>query len=184
MKNFFSQKVDLQQIRRSAIAAQLLALKAQARAIKSIGVEHANGVDLAENVEVDWLVHNAQDLSEVAIKLSAAAARQTEDENAKTLESLEATCRVIEARVAKLDDHGHAMAFERLQEAIEALFGGTPPPVDAAKQPSDSKQLERLAHMSCFSAESEQYSTFGLQILAVCHLSMELAFNAVAVTRS
>lgn len=181
MKNFF-EKVDLQQVRRSAIAAQLLALKAQSRAIKSIGIEHADGLDLAENPEVDWLVHNTQDMSNVAIMLSKTATQQTGEQNASTLASLEATSRDIEAQVAKLDCRGHDIALARLQEAIDALFDGNPPAVDATKIPAESKLLEQRAHMSCYSAESEQYSTFGLQILAVCHLSMELAFNAVAAT--
>ncbi len=181
MNTIFSTKADLQQIRRSALTSQLLALKAQARAIKSIGVEHANGLDLADNVEVDWLVRNAQDFADSALAHSRDFAHGDTEANGKALEMLLLTCQDIESRVGNLDSLHHEQAHERMVEAIDALFGGEPPAAtDEDPVPSGSKNLEQRAHMSCFSAEAEQYSTFGLQVLAVCHLAMEIAFNAAA----
>lgn len=185
MQTIFSAKADLQQIRRSALSSQLLALKAQARAIKSIGVEHANGLDLADNVEVDWLVRNAQDFSESALRHAREFAHADADSKAKSLETLLLTCQDIETRVGNMNSLRHEQAHERMVEAIDALFGGEPPAAsDDDPVPSGSKQLEQRAHMSCFSAESEQYSTFGLQVLAVCHLAMEIAFNAAAESQA
>lgn len=181
MQTIFSAKADLQQIRRSALSSQLLALKAQARAIKSIGVEHADGLDLADNVEVDWLVKNAQDFSDSALNRAKEFEHADAGDTAKALETLLLTCQDIESRVGNMNTLRHEHAHERMVDAINALFGGEPPAAsDEDPVPSGSKQLEQRAHMSCFSAESEQYSTFGMQVLAVCHLAMEIAFNAAA----
>ncbi|MBN8662830.1 MAG: hypothetical protein J0M35_20855 [Candidatus Obscuribacter phosphatis] len=59
-------KIDLQQIRKSVLRSQLLALESQAQAIYYLGTEHRQGIDLGRNPEIYLVVQDVKDIAQTA----------------------------------------------------------------------------------------------------------------------
>lgn len=162
-------KIDLQQIRKSVLRSQLLALESQAQAIYYLGTEHREGIDLGRNPEIYLVVQDVKDIAQTAKATVDEAKNLSGEEILSRLQGLQTVAQSVVERAEEAYRHMAADADRRLEEHLKV-----------PEAPEDRHHLKARAYMSCHSAETDQHLTFKIQVRAICDLALELAFTAAA----
>jgi len=171
-------KIDLQQIRKSVLRSQLLALEAQAQAIYYLGTEHREGIDLGRNPEIYLTVQSVKDLAASARKTTEDAKDLTPADVLDRLKALQALAHSAIDRSEEVYRHIQQDADARLDANLADNLDKDENPTEMPEVPADTPHLKARAGLACHSAEMEQHQTFKLQIKAICDLALELAFTA------
>lgn len=172
----FEDKINLQQIRKSVLRSQLMALEMQSRAIYQLGTEHHNGVDLGVNPQILLIVGNVKDIADSARQLVDEAGKLPASDILKRLQSLQDRANEVVLRCNETYSEMQRDAKHRLDmnvhDNVECECG--------ENQPDCLRTLRARAGMSCYNAELNQHETFKVQVKSICDLALELAFNAAA----
>lgn len=171
-------KVDLQQIRKTVLRSQLMALEAQAQAIYHLGVEHFDGIDLGGNSEIYLTVQAVKDVASNARTIVDQAKIMSAADVLSKLEALQALANSVVSRIEKACADAEAAADKRLAETLEHSLNKGENAVEVPLVPTDTRHLKARAGIACHSAELDQHQTFMVQARAICDLSLELSFTA------
>ncbi|MBI5175954.1 MAG: hypothetical protein SFV17_11715 [Candidatus Obscuribacter sp.] len=173
-------KVDLQQIRKSVLRSQMLALESQAQAIYYLGTEHRAGIDLGRNPEIYLIVQDVKDIADTARKTTEDAKSLTPEEVLSRLQGLQSLAHSVVARAEEAYRHIQVDSDARLEENLAENLDKGENPTEMPEVPADTRHLKARAGMACHSAEIDQHLTFKLQVRAICDLALELSFTAAA----
>ncbi len=193
-------QMSQQQLRDMALNAMLLAVDAQAAALKSMDREHTFGLE--NSFTVDRLRDHIKDLVQSAHVIVKAGKACSLTETREKIQSLAAAARRMKddadhfratsAPLAKtrydnmllqmgLDEPKLAQdATETAASEVKASdlpAGEAPTSTEVGHEP---RALTAQAGFACLRAEIDEYSAFAMQIHAVCNLALEYALNAAA----
>jgi predicted ATP-dependent protease len=176
----FEEKINLQQIRKTVLRSQLMALESQSRAIYLLGTEHHNGIDLGVNPQILLIVGNVKDIADTARLLVDEVKKMNAEDVLTRLKALqdkanEVVLRCNETYSEMLGDAKHRLDVNVHDNLRPCECQGEVPAV-----PDCTRLLRARAGMSCYNAELEQHETFKIQVKSICDLALELAFNAAA----
>ena len=171
-------KVDLQQIRKTVLRSQLLALDAQAQAIYYLGTEHFDGIDLGRNPEIYLTVQAVKDVAANARVIVDEAKTLSAADVLSKLQALQALANSVVARTEEACAHAQADADKRLAETLEQTPNKGENASEVPLVPTVTKHLKARAGIACHSAVLDQHQTFMVQARAICDLSLELSFTA------
>jgi len=184
-----------QQLREMALNAMLLAVDAQAAALKSMDREHSLGVENSFSIErlrnqTKDLVQSAQTVVKSAesscihelrekVKALATSVRNLKDNADRFREAAQPRAKfrydhllmqmgMEEPKLAKDGDEA------KQQSSAEA--GAAPTNTDVAV---DSRKLQAQAGFACLRAEVDEYYAYAMQVHATGNLALEYALNAV-----
>ncbi len=174
----FTDKVDLQQIRKTVLRSQLLALDAQAQAIYYLGTEHFDGIDLGRNPEIYLTVQAVKDVAANARTFVEQAKTLSAADVLSKLQELQALASSVVARTEEACAHAQADADKRLADTLGQTLNQGENASEVPLVPTDTKHLKARAGIACHSAELDQHQTFMVQARAICDLSLELSFTA------
>lgn len=175
-----SDKIDLQQIRKSVLRSQLLALESQAQAIYYLGTEHRLGLDLGRNPEIYLVVQDVKDVAASARTIVDEARTVKAEEMTQRLTALQTLAHDVVKRTEEACRHAEVEADQRLEDNLADNLDKDENPSELPEVPTDVKHLKARAGIACHCAETDQHLTFKLQVRAICDLALELAFNAAA----
>jgi len=164
-----------QDVRKSVLHSQLLALECQVRVIKALDVEHSFGVEGSVNAE--FLLGHARDLVSSAETIAQRAKHASKDSTLNSLRALRETAAELTNRARTLDKDALSRAKMRLDQCLAEHAGVTPESV-AGHVPADPQRLAVKAGVSCFRAEGEQFKTFAVQVEALCDLALEFVYKS------
>lgn len=181
-----------QHLRAMALRAQLLALDAQAEALRSMDREHSLGVESSFSIEcVRTDVHDfMNDVFNVVRKSSEVA-----------IDQLRGSIGVLAERAKQLKQEGDKLKDRGLNAAkfryatscpdacgtVVAAPGASP--VDGAAGPvpqagvtvpASTEKLQAKADFACLRAEVDEYAAYAMQVHALCNLALEYCFTAAA----
>ncbi len=176
-------KIDLQQIRKSVLRSQLLALESQAQAIYYLGTEHRQGIDLGRNPEIYLVVQDVKDIAQTARATVDEAKNLSGEEILARLQGLQTIAHSVVARAEEAYQHMATDADRRLDEHLSDNLDKGEKASELPEVPEDKRHLRARAYMACHCAETDQHLTFKIQVRAICDLALELAFTAAAESR-
>lgn len=166
-----SKHATTQEFRLRAIDAEVNAIKAQAKALSCISLEHHDGVDIGCNSPVDYFKNRAQDLAD-SLKSSLSSMKSAPENCAAVVEAFEKSARALQTESAALIEKLDAEAARHLAEQL----ADTPKKVtykDIAVVPDDARDYKVSAHKHCCAAETTEIRSFVQQIAALCELCLE-----------
>ena len=153
----FTDKVDLQQIRKTVLRSQLLALDAQAQAIYYLGTEHFDGIDLGRNPEIYLTVQAVKDVAANARTIVDQAKSLSAADVLSKLQALQALANSVVARTEEACAHAQADADKRLAETLGHTLNQGENASEVPLVPTDTKHLKARAGIACHSAELDQH---------------------------
>ena len=171
-----------QQLRLTAIEAQLQSLEAQSQVLRNISIEHHACIDLGGNISTENYVTEARALVKQLRKALADLPEANEPARAVLLEQFDDTANKLKKDCETLIP---ARDLKARQHLDDALHGDrlVKPPHDCAIVAGFGDDLERRAHVCCYQAETGQMRTFVMQIKALCNLCLETLFNEGEMVR-
>jgi hypothetical protein len=159
----------LQSIRVATIKLQLKALSSQVDAIKKLDCEHHEGIDLGADPESVNILNFSRRLASRAETIVKKAAERDTKGVASLLEKMKDDVTYLSENAGSFERHAKTRAEEHLKEIVP---GGA----DVANSPANSSYVQ--AGLSCFRAETNQYRTFEIQVLALVYMALEIAHFA------
>jgi hypothetical protein len=174
-----------QALRASALKWQLMALAAQAKAIKAIAQEHQiNLSDLAP----ETFVGRAEDLVRTGTRLSMAAETTETEKLLKEIINLRTVAEQLQEDVMAFVKVADQRAHFRLSSLLPVLFDNVEPQCsepspehsETEAAAADADRLAVDAGNRCYHAESEQHGTFALQVRSICDLTLEMALSSAS----
>jgi hypothetical protein len=183
-----------QAYRESAVMWQLRALHAQTEAVVAIAAEH--GINIAD-IDPHSIAGRAEDLVAQASHICRQTTTSKPDEIANAIKNLRSNADALRADTSlfvKVADFRAAFRFsgmlpalaEQISTGVQLIKGASDnsgQPAENTDQDSVGGTATKLAVASarrCYKAESEQHSTFSLQINAICDLCMEMVLAAAS----
>ncbi len=165
----------LQSIRVATIKLQLKALSSQVDAIKKLDCEHHEGIDLGADPESFNILNFSRRLASRAESIVKKAAERDAKGVASLLEKMKDDVTYLSENAGSFERHAKTRAEEHLKEIVP---GGA----DVANSPADSSNVANSSYvqagLSCFRAETNQYRTFEIQVLALVYMALEIAHFA------
>lgn len=167
--NTKTEHAKTQSCRLLALDAEVLALTAQARALKQIGIEHNHGVDIGSNSPTEYVASSAADV--------VASLKKTLHEM-KSLSADERNERVtaFKGNVDRLEDLADDLIFRRDRKADAHLAESLDEEHGEAKtgdEGNEAKEFKVEAHLHCCASEKEEVRSFVSQVRALCELVLE-----------
>lgn len=181
-----------QQLRAMALKAQLLAVDAQAAALRSMDREHTFGIE--STYTVDRIHATMHDFMSDIFTLVGKADKVEIAETRSAISVMVARAKELKREADELKERGARNAqfrYNLTHGAAETLkvSAETPKtdnstavePLPAA--PVEPLKLQDKADFACLRAEVDEYMAFAMQVHALCNLALEYSFSA-AVTCS
>ena len=170
----------LQQIRLSSVSAQLAALSSQAQVIQRLSTEHNESIDLGIDPEVGNILRASRELQ---VELGKIVDLQKKRKGAAVLKQLDKIIRktnYIEDCAKKFIIHAGFSARTHLAEilGVSAVNAEGVIP-ELVKNPESAISQ---AGQSCFSAETNQTTSFLIQVHALTSLALEIGYFAASET--
>lgn len=162
-----------QAIRLIAIKHQLKALVSQLEAIKKLDCEHREGIDLGADPEIVNILNYSERLASRAETIVKKVDASDSDGVALLLVRMKQDVAYLNEHASYFERHAHARAEEHLQEVVHVKAGALSSESNAFD--GDNSSCVQ-AGLSCFRAESNQYRTFEMQVLALAYLALEVAY--------
>lgn len=161
----------LQGIRLSTMKHQLKALASQVDAIKKLDCEHHNGLDLGVDPELANIQNFSRRLASRAETI-VIKSRENQVEGVRVLldKMIEDVTYLLEHAEA-FRAHANDRADTHLRETLHV------DPVEAERCEINGSAFAH-AGVSCFKAETSQYHTIEMQVRALVHLALEIAYFA------
>lgn len=175
----FEEKINLQQIRKTVLHSQLLALESQSRAIYLLGTEHHDGIDLGVNPQILLIVGHVRDIADTARHLVDHVKSIPADQVLSQLKALQDKANEVVLRCNETYSEMLTDARHRLDQNVHDNLRPCECQ-DGQPEPNCTRLLRARAGMSCYNAELAQHETFKVQVKSICDLALELAFNAAA----
>ncbi len=173
-----------QQLRKSALKWQLMAIDAQTRVLTIIAEEHRFNL---QNFHPEALRTRMHDVVSTAEQLASDAGRKPLDDTLRSITAFGENVRQLKTDADTMFNQADFRAHFRLDSTIGSLIEKAANKSTESKQDdhteataADPTQLLTSASQSCYKAEHEQYHTFVLQVNAICDLAMEMLFVAAA----
>jgi hypothetical protein len=169
-----------QALRQSALGWQLMALKAQCKAIAEIAREHH--IDLSD-INPDALSQRVEDLVQSARQIEANAASLPAEDTLAAISQLRSFTEEIKKESAVFVKRANFRSQMRMSADLDMMCEGTCETLDATEPEAlevDRHQLKVGADRRCLKAEGEQDETFAMQINAICDLALEMVLVAAA----
>jgi|AGTN01.3.fsa_nt_gi hypothetical protein len=164
--------IALQPIRVGAIRLQIESLTKQALVIQKIATEHHQGLNLGLDPELRNILSATGTLSEQIDQIVQAADANDNATVCSVGGKILHQTNLLTGLAADFKRGESAKARAHLAEAFE------PCKPEETVATSDEQTSSIKASLNCFKAEINQYSTLELQVQALCHLALEVAFNA------
>lgn len=161
----------LQGIRLSTMKHQLKALASQVDAIKKLDCEHHEGLDLGVDPELANIQHFSR-------RLASRAETIVIKSRENRLEGVRVLLDKMREDVTYLLEHAEAFrthANERAGAHLREILHVDPAEVDRCEV---NGTAFTHAGVSCFKAETSQYHTIEMQVRALVHLALEIAYFA------
>lgn len=202
-----------QQLREMALNAMLLAVDAQAAALKSMDREHSLGIE--NSFSVERLRERVKDLVQSAHAIVRSGSAAELAETREKIQSLATVARRVKADADRFKADSAPRAKFRYDhllmqmgmvepepavelaptlngsKADEAIAQTPPSEAPAGKAPTstdvahDPQKITAQAGFACLRAEIDEYEAFTMQVHATCNLALEYALNfAVETSRS
>jgi hypothetical protein len=168
-----------QQLRKSALEWQLVALEAQSEALLQIAEEHRLQIN---DIDPRSLCSRAKDVVESAQDIERQAPSRPLE---TTLAAIRALREVTDELMKDADafvQRADWRAQFRMTGSMHLLVDVVSPPSGTDAEPliRDSHRLIANAGKRCLQAEVQQDGTFAMQIKSVCNLALELVFIAAS----
>lgn len=181
-----------QQLRTMALRAQLLALDAQAEALRCMDREHSLGVE--SSTQVNFVRTDVHDFMDDVFALVKKSADVPSDETRGGIAVMVDRAKNLKAEADKLRDCGKRGAQFRYSTTspeaastpvaapgcspAEASVGAVPP--TPSPVPVTTEKLQAKADFACLRAEVDEYAAFAMQVHALCNLALEYCYTAGA----
>lgn len=181
--DFSKQTGDGQNLRAIALRAQLLALDAQAEALRAMDREHSLGV------ESSFYINSiCQKIHDFMNDVFAQVRKSDETDILAFRASLTVLLERSKSLKAESDDlkvrGGNAAQFRFALTGGAATSPAATEPQQAGAVPVDPEKLQNRADFACLRAEVDEFAAFALQIHALANLAMEYCFTAAVRCRS
>lgn len=183
-----------QQLREMALNAMLLAVDAQAAALKSMDREHSFGVE--NSFSVERLRDQLKDLVQSTHTIVRGADSSCINETREKIKSLASAVTKLKGDADRFKEAAQPRARARyaqllMQMGVEGPKATHPDKTDPAdaeagkaltpgEVATDTRGLSSQAGFACLRAEVDEFLAFVLQIHASCNLALEYALNAAA----
>lgn len=181
-----------QQLRTMALRAQLLAVDAQAEALRCMDREHTLGVE--SSLQVNFVRTDVHDFMNDVFALVKKSAEVPLEETRGGIAVMLERAKNLKAEADKLRDCGKRGAqFRYSTHAPDAAFapvadpGCSPPdagvgavPPTPQPVPVTTEKLQAKADFACLRAEVDEYAAFAMQVHALCNLALEYCYTAGA----
>ena len=171
-----SKHADTQNLRLAAIKNEIAAVKAQAKALENISIEHHCGIDIGSNSPTQYFSARAEDLANSLNSVLITIEKMSE-QRASIIEAFEKSARDLQRESAVLIQQRDAGAEQHFIEELS----NTPKKVtykDIAVVPDESREYKIQAHLHCRAAETAEVRSFVQQIAALCELCLEVLYVA------
>lgn len=185
-----------QQLREMALNAMLLAVDAQAAALKSMDKEHSFGIE--NSFSVERLRAECKDLVQAAHAIVKNAEANCLNDTRDKITALAVSARKLKDGADRFQASASPRAKSRydhllMQMGMEVLQQGCADPeavkaseAEAGKAPTnteiagDVRKLSAQAGFACLRAELDECRAYAMQIHATCNLALEYALKAAA----
>lgn len=178
-----------QQLRDMALNAMLVAVDAQAAALKSMDREHSFGIE--NSFSVEHLRGQVKDLVQSAHMIVSGCRKCEFSETREKIQALASVSRRVKGEADLFKTGGAPKAKQRFDSLLLQVGVDEPKatPVPPSEQPAgqaptntdiahDPRKLSAQAGFACLRAEIDAFEAFAMQIHAVCNLALEYALNA------